>query len=147
MFTKLIERFRTRVLIAPVATDSNPKQYALPTPGVMGITIRCILNKGNAAATALSLKTSTSAAGAGEAAYPADIPIYVDGVRDVDAKGYTFSSDTGVSYIVDFCIDPATVPEGAYVGIATGTGNTANLISVEMIEDVAYKPTPTADPA
>lgn len=148
MFTKIPERFRSRVLIGPVATASSPKGYALPTPGAMGITLRCIMAKGNAARTTLSLKTGTAAAGGTEAAYPVNVPIYVDGVRDDDAKGYTFGTDAdGTGYIVDFCIDPATVPEGKYIGIATGTGNAANLISVEMIEDVAYKPTPAADPA
>jgi hypothetical protein len=147
MFTKIPERFRTRVALKPQATGSAGKGFLAPTPGVMGITLRCIVAMGAAAALTLSLKTAADAtdSGSAAAAYPVNVPIYVNGVRIADAKAYEVpATDNGKNVIVDFCIDPATVPEAAanaFVGISYAQSSASNILSVEMIEDVAYKPT------
>lgn len=143
MFTKIPERFRSRVVMPPQTTANAADDYLLPTPGAMGITLRCIAKIGHATDLVLSLKSSDDATGTTTAAYPVDVPIYVNGVRKADGKAYTVPKkvDADIAYIVDFCIDPATVPEGKYVGIAYAASNAANLLAVEMIEDVAYKPT------
>jgi len=146
MFTKIPERFRSRVALEPQATGgaTGGKGYLDPTPGVMGITLRCIVAMGAAAALTLSLKTAADATDSGgtAAAYPVNVPIYVNGVRIADAKSYEVpATDNGKNVIVDFCIDPATVPAGEFVGISYAQSNASNILSVEMIEDVAYKPT------
>ena len=61
MLTKLVDRFRTRVLLAPQTTASAAQAYAAPTGGVMGITIRAIAKMGNAADLVLSLKFADDA--------------------------------------------------------------------------------------
>ncbi len=141
MFTKIPERFRSRVVLAPQATGTAAQAYLAPTPGVMGITLRCLVKMGNAADLALSLKYADDATGTNAAAYPVDVPIYVDGVRQADGKAHTVEDAEG-NFIVDFCIDPATIPDGKLIGISYAISNAANLLAVEVIEDVAYKPTP-----
>lgn len=140
MFTKLVEKFRTRVLLAPQATGTGTGAYLQPTPGTMGIVIRAIAKMGNATDLVLSLNYADDAGGTNATAYPVNVPVYENGVRQSDAKSFTVDDATG-SFIVDFCIDPATVPEGKFVGVAYANSNAANLVAVSMVEDVAYRPT------
>ena len=144
MFTKIVERYRSRVVLGPKTTASNAAEaYLAPTPGVMGITLRCVALIGHATVLKLSLKHADDAAGTNAADF-ADVPIYVDGVRQADGHEHTLpaKSSTDIAYIVDFCIDPAVIPDGKLIGIEHGVSAAANILSVEMIEDVAYKPTP-----
>lgn len=140
MFTKIVERFRSRVLLAPQTTAAGTQAYLAPTAGVMGLTIRAIVKMGNAADLALSLKYADDATGTNATAYPVDVPIYKNGVGQAAGKAFTVDDDTG-NHIVDFCIDPATIPDGKFVGLSYANSNAANLLAVESIEDVAYKPT------
>lgn len=140
MFTKIVERFRSRVLLGLQGTGSADGGYASPTPGVMGITIRAIATMGNAADLALTLKYADDTSGTNATDYPSNIPIYVNGVRQSDGKAHTIGDSTG-DFIVDFCVDPATIPEGKAIGIAYGNSNAGNLVTAVIIEDVAYKPT------
>lgn len=140
MITKITEKFRSRVVLAPQATGTGAGAYLAPTGGAMGITLRAIATMGNAADLVLSLKYADDAAGTNATAYPVNVPIYENGIRQDDAKAHTIDDATG-NFIVDFCIDPATIPDGKYIGISYGDSNAANLLAVEMIEDVAYKPT------
>jgi hypothetical protein len=142
MFTKLVERFRSRVLLAPQTTASGAGAYAAPTPGVMGIVIRCIAKMGNAADLVLSLKYADNTTGTNATAYPVNVPIYVNGVKRDNGKAHTVEDETG-DFIVDFCIDPATVPDGKLVGVAYADSNDGNLLTTMIVEDVAYKPTPS----
>jgi len=59
-----------------------------------------------------------------------------------DGKALTVEDETG-DFIVDFCIDPATVPDGKLVGVAYADSNDGNLLTTMIVEDVAYKPTPS----
>ncbi len=140
MFTKIVERFRSRVLLAPQTTGSGTGGYLAPTPGVMGITIRAIAKMGNAADLVLSLNYADDTGGTNAEAYPSNVPIYVNGSRQTDAKAHTIGDSSG-NFIIDFCIDPATIPDGKTIGLSYANSNAANLLAVELIEDVAYKPT------
>lgn len=142
MITKLVELFRSRVLLAPQTTASGAEAYAAPTPGVKGITLRAIAKMGNAADLVLSLKYADDAAGTTATAYAQNVPVYVNGVRQADAKAHTIGDATG-NFIVDFCIDPATVPAGKFVGLAYADSNVGTLLTTMIIEDVAYRPTAT----
>lgn len=142
MFTKIVERFRSRVVLAPQATGIGAQAYLAPTAGVMGLTLRAIVLMGNAADLVLSLKYADDAAGTNTTAYPVTVPIYKDGVRQTNANAHTVGDAAG-NFIVDFCVDPATIPAGKFVGISYANSNAANLLAVELIEDVAYKPTAT----
>lgn len=140
MFTKLVERFRSRVLLAVQTTGAGTEAYLAPTAGAMGLNFRAIVTMGNAADLVLSLKYADDAIGTNTTAYPSNVPIYVDGVAQAAGVAHTVGDAAG-NFIVDFCVDPATVPDGKFVGISYATSNAANLLAVELIEDVAYKPT------
>jgi hypothetical protein len=139
----LPEVFRSRVLLAPQATDNGAQAYAAPTVGASAITIRNVATMGNATDLVLSLKYADDATGTNATDYPVDVPVYVGGVRQTDAKAYTIGDSNG-SFIVDFCVDPATIPEGKFIGVSYGNSNAANLLTTLIVEDVAYKPTATA---
>lgn len=133
------EEYRSRVLLAPQATDAGGSGYLAPTPGTQFITLRAIAGMGNAADLALSLKYADDTNGTNTADF-ADVRIFKNGVRQTDGHIYTVSDDTG-NVIVDFCILPGQIPAGKTIGIAYGASNAANLVSAEMIEDTTYEPT------
>ena len=133
---------RSRVLLAPQTTGGGAQAYLLPTGGAVAINVRVIAKMGNAADLALSLKTADDAAGTNAAAYPVNTKIYVDGVRQADGVVHTITDATG-NFIVDFCVDPSLVPAGKFLGISYGASNASTFLAAEMIEDVAYAPTPT----
>jgi hypothetical protein len=143
MYTKLAESYRKRILLTPQTTATGAGKYAAPTPGAKGITILCIAKMGNAADLALSLNYADDANGTNATAYPVNVPVYVGGVRQSsDAKAYTIEDATG-DFVVEFSIDPATIPAGKTVGVAYGNSNVGTFLTTVMVEDVAYKPTPT----
>ena len=140
MFNFIPMKYRSRVLLAPQATASAAQAYLAPTPGVKGINIRAVVKMDDSTDLTLSLKYADNATGTNATAFPVDVDIYKDGVRQTAAKALTIDEATG-DYIVDFCIDPATIPEGKLVGLAYADSNVGNLVAAEMIEDVAYRPT------
>lgn len=140
MFNFLPLKFRSRVLLAPQATGTAAEAYALPTAGTKAINIRGIALMGNAADLVLTLKYADDAAGTNATEYPVTVDIYKNGVRQTAAKALTIGDATG-NHIVDFCIDPATVPAGKYVGVQYGNSNAGNLLTTVIVEDVAYAPT------
>jgi len=142
MITQIPERYRSRVLLSPQATDTGTQAYLAPTAGTMGLTIRAIATKGNAAALALSLKYADDAGGTNATAYPIDVPVFANGVRQTNGKSYSVPGASG-NTIVDFCVDPATIPDGKFVGLSYANSNAATFLVVELIEDVAYRPTAT----
>jgi hypothetical protein len=142
MFTKLAESYRKRILLTPQTTATGAGKYAAPTAGTMGITILCIAKMGNAADLVLSLNYADDANGTNATAYPVNVPIYRDGVKKTDAKTHTIEESTG-DFVVEFTVDPATVPAGKFVGVAYANSNVGTLLTTVMVEDVAYKPTPT----
>lgn len=140
MFTKIVDRFRSRVLLAAQATGAAAQAYLAPTPGVMGLNLRAVVTKGAAAALTLNLKYADDATGTNATDYPVNVPVFVNGVRQVDGKTNANAAATG-NFIVDFCIDPATIPQGKFIGLQFPISNVATFLSAELIEDVAYKPT------
>ena len=133
------EIYRSRVLLALQTTATGAGKYAAPTPGTCSITLRAIATMGDAADLVLSLNYADNATGTNATAFPKNVPVFVNGIRGTDAKAYTIGSATG-DFIVDFCIDPATIPEGKFIGLAYGDSNAANLVTTMIIEDTAYKP-------
>lgn len=143
MITKIPERFRSRVVLAPQVTGGGGAQaYFAPTPGTMGLTLRAIVKMGDATDVAISLKYADNAAGTNATAWPVNVPVYVNGIRQTDAKAHTVEDATG-NFIVDFCVDPGTVPAEKLIGLSYANSHNSNLLAAELIEDVAYKPTAT----
>lgn len=140
MFNFIPMKYRSRVLLAPQTTASAAQAYLAPTPGVKGVNIRAVVKMGHATDLVLSLKYADDAAGTSATDFPVNVDIYIGGVRQTAAKTLTIGDASG-DFIVDFCIDPATIPEGKLVGLAYANSNAGNLVAAEMIEDVAYRPT------
>jgi hypothetical protein len=142
MLDKIVQWFRTRVLLANQVTGSGTQAYLLPTAGVKGIVFRCIATMGNSADLVLSLKYADDASGTNATAWPVNVPIYENGVAQTAAKTHTVDDSTG-SFVVDFVVDPATLTgsyEGKYAGISFANSHNSNILGVIMIEDVAYRP-------
>jgi hypothetical protein len=139
VFTNLVERFRSRVLIGPQGTGTGTGAYLAPTSGVIGIVVRAIVKMGNAADLALSLKYADDTSGTNATAFPVNVPIYVNGDRKSDGKSYTVEDSSG-NFIVDFAVDPGWIPEGKTIGLSFDNSNASNLLAVELIEEVSYRP-------
>src|SRR5690554_2610402 len=107
MFTKLSERFRSRVLLGPQGTGTGSDGFLAPTPSTVGITVRAIVEMGNAANLVLSLKYADNENGTNDEDYPVNVPIFVNGIPQEAGKAFTISDDEG-EFIVDFCVDPGT---------------------------------------
>lgn len=136
----IVEYFRSRVVMALQTTAAAADDYVLPTPGASKITMRVIATMGNAADLTLTLKYADDAAGTGATAF-ADVPLYVNGVRQAtDSEVYKIE-DTSANFIIDWVVDPGLIPAGKYIGMAAAQSDAGNLICCEIIEDVAYKPT------
>lgn len=143
MFDFLPLENRTRFLLALQTNGGAIETYAAPTAGTSGINLRANVTMGNAADVVLSLKYADDAAGTNATAWASNVIVYKNGVRQTDAKALTIGDATG-NFVVDFCLDPASVPAGKYVGIHAAASNAGNLLCTQIIEKVAYKPTATA---
>jgi len=138
----ITEEYRTRIVMALQTTALAADDYLLPTAGSSLAVLRCLVTMGNAADLTLAPKTSDDAAGTNAAAMASNIPIYVNGVRQTDAKNYAVTPATG-NFVVDFIVDPKLIPAGKYIGMSFANSDAANLMCCELIESVAYKPTAT----
>jgi hypothetical protein len=107
---------------------------------VKGQTYRVIVKKGDAADLTLALKFADDATGTNAAEYPVDVPVSINGLPFYNGKAATVSGATG-NTVVDFCINPATIPQGKYVGLSYEISHASTLLSAELVEDVAYRPT------
>lgn len=133
------EEFKSRVLIAAKGTATIGSGYLAPTPGVCAITVRVIANIVNAADLALTLNSADDAIGTNPVAFKV-VPAFVNGIRVTpDSNIVTITQDSG-NAIVDFEVMPGQVPEGKTIGIAFGISDITNIISAQLVEDVAYVP-------
>lgn len=140
MFTKLTEHFRSRVLLAPQTTAAAAQAYLAPTPGVKGQTYRVIVKKGNAADLVLKLRYADDTAGTNATDFPVDARISINGLAFTSGKDATVTGANG-NFIVDICVDPGTIPQGKLVGLSYDISHASTLLSAELVEDVAYRPT------
>lgn len=140
MFDFLPLEYRTRALLGPQTNAGAIEAYLAPTAGTKAINVRAIVKMANAADVVLSLKYSDDATGTNAAAWAANVPIYKNGVEQTAAKALTIGDATG-TYIVDFIVDPATVPADKFVGLHCAASDVANILCTSLIEDVAYRPT------
>ena len=139
MNTFLAESLKSTVLLGLQATGTGAEAYVAPTGGSCALNVRGIATMGNAADLVLSLNYADDASGTNATAFPVNVPLYVDGVRQTDAKAYTIGDATG-NFIVDFCVDPGLIPEGKFVGISYANSNAANFLTTLLVEDSANKP-------
>ena len=141
MLNSAVLNYRNRVVMAVQTTALAADDYVLPTAGAKSQILRCIATMGNAADLVLTPKTADDAAGTNAAAIAENVAIYVNGVRQTDAKAATVGAATG-NFIVDFVIPPQIIPEGKYVGMSYANSHADNLMTCIIVEDAAYRPTP-----
>ena len=137
--TFIAEATKSTVLVPPSTTAAAHEGYVDITPGTMGVNLRAVVAMGNAANLLLELKSADDAIGTNAVAFAVDVPLFVDGVRQTDGKSHEIIDPTG-NFIVDFCVDPGLIPDGKFVGIATGASNAATLVATTAIENSATKP-------
>lgn len=138
----IVEYFRSRVVMALQTTALAADDYVLPTPGASKITMRVLATMGNAADLTLTMKYADDAAGTNATAF-ADVPVYINGVRQAaDSEVAAVTAATG-NFIIDWIVDPTLIPDGKYIGMSFANSDAGNLMCCEIIEDVAYKPTAT----
>ena len=137
--TFIAEDSKSTVLLPPKVTTSVAEAYVKPAAGSLGLNLRAVVAIGEATDVVLTLKTADNATGTGAADFPKAVPLFVDGVRQVNAVTYTVTEDTG-NFIVDFCVDPALIPDGKFVGIHQAASNELNLIATTAIENATTAP-------
>jgi hypothetical protein len=138
VLTFIAEDTETTVLVGPVTTAAANEGYVKLTAGSLALNLRAVAAMGNAADMVLTLKSADDATGTNATALTFNVPAYVDGVRAGAVKAYTVTKDSG-NEVVDFCVDPALIPDGKFIGIHVGISNTANLVSTTAIEHVTEK--------
>lgn len=133
------EEFRTRILIGAQGTGTAGGGYLAPTPCVNAITVRSIVNIGNAADLELTLKSADDTAGTNAVNFT-NVPIFINGVRQAGyGNTVTITQNSGIA-LIDFEVMPGQVPEGKTIGLTFGVSNAENLITAELLEDAAYIP-------
>jgi hypothetical protein len=92
----------------------------------------------NAADLALSIQSGDDADLTNPVDITENIPVYVDDVRQDDAKAHTISDDSGVFTVV-FCIPPILIPDGKFIGLTFGDSNAANILSALVLDDTYHE--------
>ena len=133
------EKLKTasRVLFNGAATGTGDAKGVLPV-GSNGIYISCLVTMANAADLALSIVTADDADGTTPVAITENIPIYVNDVRQTDAKSYTFTDDDSTNTVV-FCVPPILIPEDKYICLSFANSNAANILSAQVFDDAYHQ--------
>ena len=139
ILTFIAEDTLTTVLLAPQATGTGAVACVNPAAGSSALNVRAIATMGNAADLVLSLVSADDAAGANPVAFASVVPLYVDGVKQTRAIAHTIGDATG-EFVVDFCVDPALIPDGKFVGISYANSNAGNLLTTIAIEAATEHP-------
>jgi len=126
-----------RVLFNGQVTGTGDVKGVLPS-GSNGIAIMCLVTMANAADLALSIVTADDADGTTPVAIADNIPIFVNDVRQTDAKAHTFTDDDSVNTVV-FCVPPILIPEDKYICLSFADSNDANILSAVALDDVYHE--------
>jgi hypothetical protein len=121
-------------ILDPQTTAGGGQAYILPT-GTRTVYLVAHAKMGNAANLVLTPKSADDASGTNAAAIVSNIPIWVNGVRQADAKDYTITEAAG-TFVVVFAMPSDQIPDSKFIGMSIGASDVANFLSV-----VAYKDT------
>lgn len=130
------EKLKTasRILFNGQVTGTGDAKGILPATGSNGLIVSCIVTMANAADLALSIVTADDADGATPVAITENIPIFVDDVRQTDAKSYTETSASAVKTVI-FCVPAVLIPEGKYLCLSFANSNDLNILSAQVFDD------------
>jgi len=139
MLSVIPEKIKTagRTLFNGKVTGTSDAVGVLPS-ATNGIAILCQVLMANAANLVLNIVTADDADGLNPVAIAENIPIYLDDVRQDDAKTLTIADDTG-SFTAVFCIPPLLVPAGKYICLDFDNSNDANILSAIALDDAYHE--------
>ena len=128
-----------------VAGNSTTERGYLPTAGTKSISVVCPITTGHGTAMTLTLKTADDAAGTNTTVLTENVAVYLNGVRQADAKAGTVPNTyyaLGGVYlknVIVFEVPSILIPTGKYLGIACDSGSASNVYSAIALEDTFYK--------
>jgi len=134
------EKLKTasRVLFNGAVTGTGDAKGVLPASGSNGIIFNCLVTMANAADLTLSIVSADDADGTTPVAITENIPIFVNDVRQTDAKSYAFTDASSVNTI-QFCVPPVLIPAGKYICLSFANSNDANILSAQVLDDVYHE--------
>ena len=103
--------------------------------GTNGLIIMCLVTMANAADLLLSIVTADDVDGANAVAIAENIPVFLDDVRQADAKTHNIPDATG-SFVVCFAIPPLLIPTDKFICLQFANSNAANILSAQVLDDV-----------
>lgn len=129
------------VLHVGLAGDQVTEVDMLPANGVATVNIACWVYLDHASDLTVNFSTADDAAGTNSTTLTANVPIWIDGVKQTDAKALTFLSTltADVYHSAVAQIPAVLVPTGKYVGCYLTAGNATNLFTAIAFEDTYYK--------
>lgn len=130
------EEIKPSILFNGKVTGTGDAVGILPS-GSNSVALQAIVTMGNAASLVLSVVTGDDADGTNPVAITANIPVYLDNVRQTDAKAHTITDDTG-SFLVTFCVPSVLIPADKYICLSFADSNDANILSAIALNDVYY---------
>lgn len=126
-----------RTLFNGMVTGTGDAKGVKPS-GTNGLALMCLVTMANAANLVLSVVTADDADGTNPVAIANNIPIFLDDVRQDDAKTLTIADDTG-SFTAIFCIPPLLIPADKYICLSFANSNDANILSAVALDDVYHE--------
>ncbi len=106
--------------------------------GTNGLVILCLVTMANAADLLLSVVTADDADGATPVAIAENIPVFLDDVRQADAKTHNIPDASG-SFVVVFAIPPLLIPADKFICLQFANSNAANILSAQVLDDVYHE--------
>ena len=138
------EKIKTasRTLFNGIVTGTGDAVGVKPTKGSTSLMVLCLVTMANAADLVLSIVSGDDADGTNPVAIIENIPIFLDDVRQTDAKTHTIGDASG-SFVVVFCIPSILIPAGKYMCLSFANSNDANILSAIALDD-SYHESETA---
>ena len=138
--TAIPEQLKTldRVLFNGQVTGTGDVKGVKPTLGSNSVCILAIVTMANAADLALSIVTADDADGTTPVAIADNIPVFVNDVRQDDAKAHTFTDADSVNTVC-FCVPSILIPAGKYLCLSFANSNDANILSALAIDDAYHE--------
>ena len=139
------EKLKTasRTLFNGIVTGTGDAVGVKPTEGSTSLTILCLVTMANAASLVLSIVSGDDADGTTPVAITENIPIFLDDVRQTDAKTHTITDDSG-SFVVVFNVPSILIPAGKYMCLSFANSNDANILSAIALDDSYHEMGPSA---
>jgi len=131
------EKIKGTVLFNGTVTGTGDAKGIKPS-GSNGVVILCAVTMANAADLALSLVTADDADGTTPVALTENVPVYLENVRQTDAKAYTFTDDDSVNLLA-FAVPSILIPTGKYLCLSFANSNDANILSAVALDDVYHE--------